>query len=227
MYNTDTPLQRGDVYYAALGDYLPNNDHIQKGRRPVIIISSMAACATSDVLTVIPLTTSQKCTRYPKMYPLLTLPVPNAPESFALCNQIVTINRFDLTDRYCHLSARDMTRISQAVAYCLDIPLFDEDKAYINSLYEQGRFIIQELQQLVPEACVSIPEQIVINKVKRPRRTEQEIQNFLYEWSNSTSQDKHKVQERYGFSNYNAAAQFYSYHRKRNKAKEATDANIS
>lgn len=223
LTQTDTPTQRGDVYYANLGQtYSSIGDHVQKGRRPVIILSSNAACATSDVLTIVPLSTSTKCAQYPRINPVVD--TSNSLTSYALCNQIQTISRFDLYERLTHLSAKDMTEVSRAVCYALSIPLYDEDKAYINSLYEQGRFIIEELHQLIPPSCPSIAEKRVSSnndKPKRFRRTAEEIARFLQEWSNAPTPDAREViRQDFGFSTYSAASQFYYFHRKKKEVQQ-------
>lgn len=57
MLNQDFQIMRGDVVYAVTS---VNGDHIQKGRRPYLIISNNYCNKYSNVVVGIPFTTAKK-----------------------------------------------------------------------------------------------------------------------------------------------------------------------
>ena len=88
-------IQRGDIFMAQLGEQ-PDGS-IQAGYRPVIVCSNNMANRYSTVITVIPLTSRRK-----KDLPTHTyLKVCGLTSKFsvALCEQILSINKYKLQKR--------------------------------------------------------------------------------------------------------------------------------
>lgn len=81
-------IRRGDVYWCNLGDY---NGHIQKGKRPVIIIQNDVGNYYSPTTIVIPCSTSRKIATPCHLYFKL-----KGKDNIALCEQITTINKSQL-----------------------------------------------------------------------------------------------------------------------------------
>lgn len=78
-------LKKGDVVWAELPE---GGIHVQKGRRPVLILGSDAACKYSPVLTVAPLSSKlQKADKVPTHVLLLNL----KKKSIVLTEQVRTI----------------------------------------------------------------------------------------------------------------------------------------
>lgn len=88
-------IQRGDIFMAQLGEQ-PDGS-VQAGYRPVIVCSNNMANRYSTVITVIPLTSRRK-----KNLPTHTcLEGYGLPQKFsiALCEQILSLNKFRLQKR--------------------------------------------------------------------------------------------------------------------------------
>ena len=92
----DDMLHFGDIYYADLSQ-IPYGLHIQSGKRPVIVISNDACNYFSKAITIVPLTSQLKKLNMPThvMIEGNGLEVP----SMALCEQIMTIDKRQLTDK--------------------------------------------------------------------------------------------------------------------------------
>jgi len=91
-------------------------DHIQKGSRPVLIISNDTGNKYSDTLQIIPCTSSEK-TNLPTHCSLYINKVKNT----FLCEQIKTINKSDLTTYLITLDATEMAKIEECSQIALGI----------------------------------------------------------------------------------------------------------
>ena len=85
-------MKQWDIYLAELHTY--ENSHIQNGYRPVIIVSNNVMNASSEIVTVVPLTTHMKKTWFPT-HVLLQSRVLNKP-GMALCEQVMPLDKFQL-----------------------------------------------------------------------------------------------------------------------------------
>lgn len=84
-------IERGNVYYADLGERQNSRDAVQRGRRPVLVVSNNLANKYSPAITIVPLTTRNK--QYLPTH--IEFELPNHGEmvsNTALCEQVRTIN---------------------------------------------------------------------------------------------------------------------------------------
>lgn len=110
MEKRNKKIKRGDIYYA----FLPESfGSVQKGTRPVVIVSNEFANEYSSVITVVPLTTSSKTNRLPTHVSIE--PFEKLRLSIAMCEQITSISTEQLRDRVGHISETDMTKIDYGV----------------------------------------------------------------------------------------------------------------
>lgn len=82
-------MKRFDIWKADLPTI--ENSHVQRGFRPVVIVSNNLANAHSPVITVIPLTSRKEKKPLRTHVHLLTEGL--TVESLALCEQILTIDK--------------------------------------------------------------------------------------------------------------------------------------
>lgn len=91
-------------------------DHIQKGMRPVLIISNDTGNKFSETLQVIPLTSAEK----------ITLPTHcslyiNKVKNTFLCEQAKTINKSDLTAYMISLDNKEMEMVEECIQVALGL----------------------------------------------------------------------------------------------------------
>jgi mRNA interferase MazF len=115
-------VKRGDVYWAEVA---PRSGSEQRGRRPVIIISSDGFNLTPgwQSLIVVPVSTSTaQARRGPTAVPLAagTGGLPKA--GVAICHQITTLDRGKLTTRLGALPAPTLTALENGLRAALDLP---------------------------------------------------------------------------------------------------------
>ena len=82
-------MKKFDIYLAELPDVA--GGHVQKGIRPVIVISNDVANAYSPLATIVPLTSRVHKKRLPTHVLLLAKGLSTV--SLALCEQILTVDR--------------------------------------------------------------------------------------------------------------------------------------
>ncbi len=85
-------MKRGQIWY-----YCPSTErdgHLQKGKRPVIIVSNNVANAVSPVVIVVPCTTST--TKKNKHLPTHVNVSLGGNESVIMCEQVCTVNKGEL-----------------------------------------------------------------------------------------------------------------------------------
>ena len=113
-------FNRGSIFWCNLSKNSNNNrTNVQRGMRPVVLISNNIGNNHSPTVTVIPLTTKTK-------HPLPThvfvegknvLPAP----SVALCEQIITIDKLQLGDKLGELSTDELRAINKSLAIALSL----------------------------------------------------------------------------------------------------------
>lgn len=84
-------IERGSVYFADLGQKQSSRDSIQRGRRPVLVVSNNKANTYSTAITIVPLTTRNKHS----LPTHVEFGLSNHGEmvsNTALCEQVRTIN---------------------------------------------------------------------------------------------------------------------------------------
>lgn len=113
-------IKRGDIFFADLGQRENIHDAIQRGKRPVVIVSNNMANKYSPAITIVPLTTKNKH----NLPTHVSFGLPNNGEMIhntALCEQVQTINVSQLYYRIDVLEDDILRDISKCleVALCL------------------------------------------------------------------------------------------------------------
>lgn len=84
-------IKRGDIFFANLESRQGSHDAIQRGKRPVVVVSNNMANKYSPAITIVPLTTKNKH----NLPTHVSFGLPNNGEMIhntALCEQVQTIN---------------------------------------------------------------------------------------------------------------------------------------
>lgn len=126
-------FKRGEVFYVRYDQSVGSEEAVG---RPYIIISSDEGNESSPLLTVVPMTTSP---RYTSTGVELTTP---RRRSWALCNNIFSLDKSRFVDWMCTLTAAEMNKIDAAVAKVLAL-------STCNERYDKQ---IEELKQAVEAA---------------------------------------------------------------------------
>lgn len=111
-------FKRGEVFYVRYDQSVGSEEAVG---RPYIIISSDEGNESSPLLTVVPMTTSP---RYTSTGVELTTP---RRKSWALCNNIFSLDKSRFQDWMCTLTAAEMNKIDAAVAKVLGMSI-NEDR---------------------------------------------------------------------------------------------------
>ncbi len=105
-------IKRYGIYYCELIGY----ENIQGGARPCIVISNDICNKYSPTITAVPITTARK-KPMPTHCIIHSAPLP----SIALCEQIQTINKTQLTSKVGELSEEEIVLVSKCIKVQLGI----------------------------------------------------------------------------------------------------------
>lgn len=127
-------ITKGDIWYAELPE---NTESVQKGKRPVIIVSNNICNKFSPTIQVVALTSELEKTKLPthifiKPEGTTGLKV----ESIALCEQIITINKKRLIDKIGNLDNYTLERIDKGMSIQLQLDRNTQPKAIIHTREE-------------------------------------------------------------------------------------------
>ncbi len=114
-------MKRGELYWARL---FPRSGSEQKGRRPVVVVSSDGFNEVRGwrSIIVVPVTTSpRQARRGPSTVPLAAAVTRLPEESFAICHQITTLDRSKLQKRIAVLPQGAIERIERGIAAACDM----------------------------------------------------------------------------------------------------------
>lgn len=227
-----TKYSKGSVYWASMA-YMQKDEENQQyaKKRPVVIVSSAAGSATSDVVTVCPLTTKLK-----------DLSV-NVDIDFSIdgrvsqvcCGRITTIKKSCLFSYAGEMSVADLEKVHKGILIALGLAT----PATIKTRQEvmEQRDISLKLEKLIPEAKAMVAslnklitkaepaptslapnfskvkerQSIKVTKRKYNKRTPEEIADFIREW-NDKDNNRAEVAACFGFSSKGVAATFYKRH---------------
>ena len=108
-------MHRGEVYWMNVES---NVEHINKGFRPVLIVSNDICNETSQVVTVVPLTTADK-----KFMPTHVVTYVNGIKNTILCEHVMPVNKDDIKpfNKFAELSRGTMDLVSVALMTQLGI----------------------------------------------------------------------------------------------------------
>lgn len=111
----ENDIMRGDIYYVNLPEQ-PTWSHIQSGCRPCVVVQNNLGNRYSPNTIVVPLTTRHK----PKMKTHFI--VTEAPiKSTGLAEQLVTVNKADLTTYLGRLSDHEIEQMNLSVRVSLGL----------------------------------------------------------------------------------------------------------
>lgn len=193
---------RGNIFWCNLPQHQVQNHSVEKGYRPVVIISSLMGALNSDILMVCPLTTKIK---------ELSVNVKiswskDDRQSQVLCNQIMTVPKIALGKQIGNLTDTEIDDVNTAMLISLGIaPSVTNNiqKALISAKKD-----VELLQQLLPQAKQIITQLTEVVKrtevTKRKKRTPEEMADFIKEW-NDKGNDRNEVAEAFGYKSYGAA----------------------
>ena len=114
-------MKRGDLYWAELK---PRSGSEQKGRRPIVIISSdgFNDVPTWRSIIVVPVTTSHRqAVRGPTVVTLSGSGSGLSPNSMAVCHQITTLDRLKIDTRIGALSQTELDEIERGIRAACDL----------------------------------------------------------------------------------------------------------
>ena len=107
-------IRKGDIFYVYLGN--ERNGHVQcgglNGMRPCIVVNNKIACIHSPVLLVVPITSSEG-KRQKSLPTHLDLQDLLPKKSVAMFEQVLTVNREQLSDKIGSVSDSMISRINQ------------------------------------------------------------------------------------------------------------------
>lgn len=207
---------RGSIFYCKLPEISNVQFHsVEKGFRPVVIVSSLIGILNSDIVMVCPLTTKHKnigCN--------VNVGYGN---SQVLCNQIMTVPKRSLVNKMGMVSEEEILRIDTAILVSLGIAPSVANKIQgSQDALANAQKDAKLLQQMLPEAKSIIAKlSDVIKRVEgakirvtsggRIKRSDDEIKAFVKEWDDPYNNRK-EVAEAFGFKSYSSA---YSFRRSR------------
>lgn len=102
-------IRRGSVWWWNCPEH--SRTHIQKGTRPVVVVSNNTCNQLSEVVTVVPFTTRVK-RPYPQQVPVIF----EDDVSIALTDQITSIPKSELDRFICDLQDFQMDQIDTAIS---------------------------------------------------------------------------------------------------------------
>jgi len=113
-------IKRGEIFFADLGERRNSRDAVQRGKRPVVVVSNNMANRYSPAITIIPLTTKNKH----NLPTHVGFELPNNGKfvhNTALCEQIQTINVSQMYYKIDRLKEDVLNEIDKCleVALCL------------------------------------------------------------------------------------------------------------
>lgn len=113
-------IKRGDIFFADLGQRQNLRDTVQRGKRPVIVVSNDMANKYSPAITIVPLTTRNKH-NLPTHVGFELLNKGMMVHNTALCEQVQTVNVGQLYYKVDRLKGDVLKKVDKCleVALCL------------------------------------------------------------------------------------------------------------
>ena len=107
-------IRRGQVWWWDCPEH--DRNHLEQGMRPVVVVSNDTCNTYSQVISVVPFTTSVK-KPYPQQVPVIF----NKSVSIAIADQITSIPAGELISFVCTLADFQMEQIDKAIAVQLGL----------------------------------------------------------------------------------------------------------
>ncbi len=114
-------MRRGELYWARL---VPRSGSEQRGRRPVVLVSSdgFNETPTWRSIIVVPVTTSaRQSSRGPTAVPLAAADTGLPEDSVAICHQITTLDRSKVETRIGALPREALERVEDGISAACDL----------------------------------------------------------------------------------------------------------
>lgn len=218
--------QRGSIWFYNFKG--AERSSLQRGYRPVVILSSLAGSMSTDFVIISPITSQLK--QYQVNIDIGKI-FENGPESQVLSNQIYTVPKYDLSKPSGILPPEKMKEVERGLLISLGIakPVAEgikaqqedlieakKDKERLESLIPEGKKLLNELKEVFErvEGRKKLHTNLGVGEKKSQRRTPEEIRDFIKEWEDKYN-NKNEVALAFGFNTYSAAYQFYKYHKGR------------
>lgn len=115
-HQSDQPVRKYDIWLANL-PAVPES-HVQRGIRPVIVVSNDTANRYSPIISIVPLTTNLSRVDMPT-HTIIRSRFLRCP-SMALCEQIMTIDKSRLMNR---MGALECLHERLAIRHCVQVQL--------------------------------------------------------------------------------------------------------
>lgn len=112
-------IMYGDIFYAELEE---NGTSVQSGYRPVLIVSNNMCNASSDVISVVPLTSQEKTQNLPTH--VIIHPNPHTgltAKSTIMCEQIIPLSKSNLKERIGNLNIEEMENVGKSLKIQLNL----------------------------------------------------------------------------------------------------------
>lgn len=160
--NESLKYKRGTVWWFHDKDSIDPEDHVQRGNRPVLVVSNDEGNSTNLTLICLAITTKVE-----KKKKTINVIIKNDKDedNTVLCNQFKTVNKSQLTKYVYTLSDKDMKRVEEGMItalqlnYLMDALLCTYSIDQLNSIIE-GIIIkkVEELQSKPKDNIMSASE---------------------------------------------------------------------
>lgn len=112
-------MKRGDIYFVNLPNVFKSLNSVERGRRPVAVVSSDIGCKTAPIVMVAPITTKVKKLSCNVNIAWTYAYKPNQ----VLCNQLMTVPKTELedTDFVGSLTEEELDKVDEAILISLGI----------------------------------------------------------------------------------------------------------
>ena len=147
--NESLKYKRGTVWWFHDKDSIDPEDHVQRGNRPVLVVSNDEGNSTNPTLICLAITTKVE-----KKKKTINVIIKNDKDedNTVLCNQFKTVNKSQLTKYVYTLSDKDMKRVEEGMItalqlnYLMDALLCTYSIDQLNSIIEG--IIIKKFEEL-------------------------------------------------------------------------------
>lgn len=172
-------------------------DSVQRGSRPVIIVSNNTGNKHSPVITVVPCTTQGKAD-LPTHFNFLL----DATTNTVLCEQIFTVGKSDLATYRGTLDATELSMLNR----CLSAALLLNEPQIIIAPPTQHEQLVQKLEDRLPEhtKTLIVKEPKISGEQKRSyiKRTDEEKDEIITAYCSTCKKEElEELAQRYKFTN--------------------------
>lgn len=150
--NESLKYKRGTVWWFHDKHSVDSEDHVQRGNRPVLVVSSDEGNSTNPTVVCLAITTKVEKNK------TINVIIKNDKheDNTVLCNQFKTVNKSQLTKYFYTLSDKDMKRVEEGMItalqlnYLMDALLCTYSIDQLNSMIEG--IIVKKVKQIKSES---------------------------------------------------------------------------